>query len=323
MTLTDPLRRPAFSRMELLLSIVLGILMLGLGSAALFRAQSYSRRVYCTNNLGKLGQATLAFQDMKGFLPPSRIMQGHATWAVLIAPLLAEKEANALRSWDLNLSYYAQPQEVRQTQVIGFYCPARRGPQLSVNGDTPANQPAGENTPGALGDYAACAGDGSPHHPWDGPDANGAFVEASVALGPDQRLQSWRGRTSMRLMQVDKEFVIHVDNSDKPAPALQDLKRGTSSTILLGEKHVPWNGFGQVAQGDGSLYNGDFPGSFSRVGGVGFGLAESGNAPYRPIFGGAHSGVCLFLMADDSVRPLAASISPEILGRLTVRESPE
>ena len=70
--------------------------------------------------------------------------------------------------------------------------------------------------------------------------------------------------------------------------------------------------------GDGSLYNGDFPGSFSRVGGPGFGLARSPADPYNRNFGSYHvGGVCQFLMADVAVKPFTPTVDAAILGRMT------
>jgi prepilin-type processing-associated H-X9-DG protein len=206
-----------------------------------------------------------------------------------------------------------------------YYCPARREPpQFSLSGDEPSDGfPQKVMFAGALGDYAAAAGDGSPLHPWDGPDSGAALVEADAKMAADHRMLSWRGRTAVRLIQGGNEPVLQVGKAEGAPPPLQELKRGTSSTVLLGEKHVPWGKFGQAEQGDGSLYNGDYPGSFSRVGGVGFGLAQSVGDPYNRNFGSAHTGVCQFLMADGSVRPLANAVSPEILGKLLLRDPGE
>jgi hypothetical protein len=318
-------RRAGLTRLEVVILIVVAAFALGLGAMALVRSQAAARRIYCANNLKQIGQATFLFQEAKGYLPPSRIDAEYATWAVLLAPYLEKTEGNGLRSWDLSRLYYEQPEEVRRAQVVWYYCPARREPpRLSVSGDVPSDG-LPQNVPftGALGDYAAAAGDGSLQNPWDGPDSGAAFVEAEVKYSADHGVLSWRGRTSVRLIQVAHEPVLQVSKAEGAPPPLQELKRGTSSTVLLGEKHVPWGKFGRTEQGDGSLYNGDYPGSFSRVGGVGYGLAQSVADPYNRNFGSAHTGVCQFLMADCSVRPLANEVSPEILGKLMLRDPGE
>jgi hypothetical protein len=310
-------RRPGFSRAELLIVLVIGLFLLGLGAMVLLRSQAAARRLGCANNLKQLGEATFRFQEAKGFLPPSRIAAGFATWAVLLAPYQERSEGNPLRAWDMSRPYYEQTEEIRRAQVLWFYCPARREPpQLSTAGDVPRDGfPRREHFAGALGDYGASAGDGT--------GAEGALVDAVVKLSPEHRVLNWHGQTVMVLVEGGKEPVLQVGKSDRAPSPLKELKRGTSSTVLLGEKHVPWGAFGQTEKGDGSLCNGDYPDSYSRVGGVGFGLAQSANDPLNRNFGSAHPGICQFLMADGSVRPLANGISPEVLGKLMVREQPE
>src|SRR5262249_39099018 len=112
---------------------------------------------------------------------------------------------------------------------------------------------------------------------------NGPIILGEVLQQEGDRILRWRSRTT-----------------------LDDLKRGKSHTILAGEKQVPLpDGRGLTDQGDGSVYNGDYPASSSRVAGPGFGLARSTSEPARRNFGSAHPGVCLFLFADVSARPLA------------------
>ena len=47
--------------------------------------------------------------------------------------------------------------------------------------------------------------------------------------------------TSIRLIQGgDQAIALRVGKAGEAPPPLKELKRGTSSTVLLGEKHVPW-----------------------------------------------------------------------------------
>ena len=100
---------------------------------------------------------------------------------------------------------------------------------------------------------------------------------------------------------------------------LDALKRGQALTILVGEKHVPKGAFGQTAEGDGSLYNGRHPASFSRVAGPGFSLADSMDAPFNKNFGSSHNGVCNFLMADGSFRAMSNNTADFVLGEMSRR----
>jgi prepilin-type processing-associated H-X9-DG protein len=76
---------------------------------------------------------------------------------------------------------------------------------------------------------------------------------------------------------------------------------------------------GEAEFGDGSLYNGQNPASYSRVGGVGFPLASSPTSPVNRNFGSYHNGVCNFLMADTSVRTMTTGTSEFMLGELARR----
>jgi hypothetical protein len=102
-------------------------------------------------------------------------------------------------------------------------------------------------------------------------------------------------------------------------PRLQQ-QQATGFTALLSEKHVPWDRFGRVADGDGSLYNSDYPTSFTRMGGRGYPLARSITDDFHHNFGSAHPDLCQFLMGDVSVRPLVPWVSETVLGRMTARD---
>jgi hypothetical protein len=290
--------RPGLTAPELLVVGILLLVVAGILLTAIPRLRENAHRVQCVNNLKQLGEATRRFHDARNFLPAARIADGYATWAVQIAPYLHRPAKDPLADWDLHKSYYAQPAEVRAAQVSVFFCPSRRAPpQLSAGGDVPGNAPLGaQNTPGALGDYACASGNGDPQHPWQTAQANGAVILGEVLERSGDLVLDWRARTTLAM-----------------------LKRGESQTILFGEKHVPWGHFGDVQDGDGSLYNGDHPASSARVGGPGHGLAPSPETPFQLNFGSVHPGLCQAVMADNSVRVFATSMTPEVLGQLTTR----
>jgi hypothetical protein len=263
-------------------------------------------RAVCANNLRIIGQGIYDYRGsvptkdlnlgkVNPPLPAARIADGYATWAVLLAPYVAGN--TPLKDWDLRKPYAEQEAKIRETIVPLFFCPARKRSEfLSGKGDGPQG---GANIAGALGDYACASGDGDPRFPYDSAKADGAIILGEVLERKDNLILRWKSRTDYA-----------------------SLKRGISNTILIGDKHVTVGGFGQSAFGDGSLYNGGRPASFSRVGGPGFGLAQSPADRVNTNFGSNHPGVCLFLMADDSVRPIAIDISEVVLGQLIRRDEP-
>jgi hypothetical protein len=293
----SPRSRRALTKLELLVAVALGVFVVGFLIMLLTRHRENSLRVACSNNLRVIGLAVQAYHDKSAgdparkYLPPSRIADRYATWAVLIAPHLVKE--SPLHRWDVEKSYFVQEEEVRQARLFMYFCPARRrADTLSEAGDLDE----GKNVPGALGDYAAVAGDGSPEHDWTGVKANGALVIAVNIQRKDDRITQWSSQTS-----------------------LESLTRGTQFTLLVGEKHVPIDHYGDAKFGDGSLYNGQNPASFSRIAGPGFPIAPSMDAPFNNNFGSAHDNICNFLMADASVRSMTFDTSEIVLGDLARR----
>jgi hypothetical protein len=292
--------RAAITRVEVAVVAVIGLLCLGFLAIVLGRQRENGLRVQCVNNLRRMGEAVQSFNMASDkaapFLPPARIADDYATWAVLIAPHLVGERADT-KTWDVSRTYFAQEPVPREWIIPNYFCPARRRPSwLSVTGDI---DPASEkHVPGAVGDYAGVAGTGDPAHPWDGPNADGPMILGEVLQRDGDRIVAWRGRTSIG--------AIHA-------------ARGLSTTLLVGEKHVPAGQEGQADVGDASLYNGQNPSTSTRVAGPGFGLAQSVTDPFNFNFGSTHVGVCQFLLADGSMRAFAVDMSDTVLGQMARR----
>jgi hypothetical protein len=293
-----PRRRPGWSLIDLAVLLVILFVAAGLIVPFVMRQQKNSQRAHCSYNLKQLGNAIHLFDEKNGFLPPTRIADDYATWAVLIVPYLEKRQSSdkdyALKEWDVGKRYADQPPELREAWLTQMFCPARqRGSPLSVLGD------GDPNLPGAVGDYGCVSGDGREGKLWTGPNANGPMILGDVAKDDKGVILKWRGRTKL----------------DETS-----LKRGVSVTLLLGEKHVPEDEWGRVDQGDGCIYNGGRPASSARVAGPGYGLAQTRTAAFANQFGGYHTGVCLFLKADMSLMVMSTDMSEEVLGRMAVRD---
>lgn len=290
-------RRRAITRIEVAVIVAIGVCCVAAIFLLLVRQRENGLRVQCANNMRRQGEAVLAYADTKEtpFLPPARIADGYATWAVLIAPYLATK--HPLDDWDVSRSYFAQPAAVREALMPLYFCPARpRTTRLSTAGDVDGG--AKQNVAGALGDYAGVAGTGDPAHPWDSPDADGSMVLGDVLERQGDRIVRWRGRVTL--------------------PAIQQ-GHGLSATAMIAEKHVPLESQGEADAGDSSLYNGARPASCTRVAGPGHPLAADEGDPFDLNFGSAHPGICQFLFADGSVRAFANNISVTVLAAMARR----
>jgi prepilin-type N-terminal cleavage/methylation domain-containing protein len=292
--------RSGFSLVELLVVISIIALLMGLLLPAVQKVREAAARTQCTNNLKQIGLAIHHFHNDFKKLPPNRLSDLHATWAVLILPYLEQN--NLYNQWNIPLPYYVQSDVARLTPVPVYFCPSRRtaqsAPLASLDGDRDddTNPTLGPHVPGALGDYGACTGTDN----CDGCDcpgaANGAFRAAYSQFG----------------QSLGSVTFTHVTD-------------GLSNTIFLGEKHVPLNSFGYGTL-DCSLYNGDYWLCCSRSAGPNYALAQSPSDvpsnlfsnPFYPNigFGSYHPGICQFVMGDGSVRPIANSTDPGILALL-------
>jgi prepilin-type processing-associated H-X9-DG protein len=290
-------RRRAVTRLEVIVIAGLGVFCVAVTFLLLVRQRENGLRAQCMNNLRRMGDAMLTYADSRNtpFLPPARIADGYATWAVLTAPHLTLD--HPLTKWDMSRTYFAQPADVREALMPYYICPARsRTARLSVSGDI--DPATGQHVAGAIGDYAGVAGTGAADHPWDGPDADGAIILGEVLERRGANLLRWHGRVTLAAIQE---------------------ARGLASTMLIGEKHVPSDRHGEADAGDGSLYDGGSPASCTRVAGPGHPLAASEADPFNLDFGSAHPGVCQFLFADGSVRAFANHVNVTVLAQMARR----
>ncbi len=288
-------RGSGFTLIELLVVIAIIAILIALLVPAVQKVREAAARTHCSNNLKQIGLAIHNFHDTYKYLPASRILDHYATWAVQILPFVEQDPL--YKQWNMAAQYYSQNQTARETAVNLFFCPARRSPeQPSTKGDSPDNGfPTNAHVPGALGDYACAVGDGNPAFPWNYTQANGAIIYGNGTTSGGLVVK-WSGNTRFG-----------------------SITDGLSNTFFIGEKHVRIGDFGNAGAGDGSLYNGDHPGNFSRIAGPGFALAASPTTSFNTQFGSYHTGICQFLLGDGSVRSVNNSTNTTILGYLSVR----
>jgi prepilin-type N-terminal cleavage/methylation domain-containing protein len=296
---TRPQAVKAFTLIELLVVIAIIAILIGLLLPAVQKVREAANRMKCANNLKQIGLACHNFNDTYGWLPPSRIRNDYLTWAVLLLPFI--EQDNLYRQFDLSRPYAQQSPTATGTHVRIYYCPTHRAPgKLS-------QENAGDGPPGALGDYAACGGNGNEN----GVNATGTFVlgPSTVAAG---LVTSWSGTVS-----------------------IANIADGSSNTLLIGERIVRYStvtsgGYG--TQEDRSIYTSTNANNYRRYAGVSSNNELHVLQIYSPdpiwnaqvinnrSFGSRHPGVCQFVMGDGRVIALKNSTSATVLTRLAMRE---
>jgi len=296
-----------FTLVELLVVIAIIGVLVALLLPAVQAAREAARRMTCSNNLKQVGLAIQLFEDNRKELPNTR-RDFRETVNVLLLPYL--EQANLFDLWDFELEYYDQQDQVRLAVVPAYFCPSRRSAggaaQGSLSGD---GRGGGTHVPGALSDYISSAGDTVGLV--DFPGSHPSVLQNSC---PE----------SNGVFQLENAWPQYFGGL-WGAVRLNMITDGLSNTIFFGEKHIPQVGVDPAQYGfgngpaDSSAYNGDFAGSFRKLG-VGSPLARGDVDPTQLLFGSSHPGICQFVFGDGGVRSLAVEADETALGYLANRE---
>ncbi len=310
-----------FTLVELLVVLAIIGILVSLLLPAVQAARESARMTECKNNLRQIGLATLMFHDVNGAFPPARLSSRpggppqydcggkEPSWLVRIMPFV--EQTNQHRDWDLYDEYANHPAEVVGRVMKLYICPTRRGPddarvppsRTQVFYGCGCGGPVFiERQGGAVGDYGGNHGDftggstGAPTDYWRGGNGTGVIV-------------------SSRAKCENGEPVNWVDRVNSAS-----ILDGLSNTFLAGEMHIPVGKLSQPPE-NGAIYNGEDLPAFARIGGPGIPLAKHPRDTSIPIrgFGSWHPGVCQFVLADGSVRPIDNHINTLALQALCHR----
>jgi len=301
--------RPAFTLVELLVVIAIIGVLVALLLPAVQMAREAARRTQCGNHLKQLGLAAQNFNDVRGYLPPTRVSndgtdanQNWLTWAVLLLPYVEQQ--NYYSQWDLTMAYELHNVQVTKQAVPVYFCPSRRRPTAAYSNETPA---------GGLSDFASCGGRG----PNDGVNAQG---EPNQYAHSAMMCARW-------VMQTTPLRVAKWDGLVRIATVTD----GTSNTMLFGDKNVrrttKWG-----TNEDRNIYGFTNGNNVRRFAGLdlkdgtsqykldGYTAAEITQAIDNRAFGSLHPGICQFVFVDGSVHALKGNTNLVTLGQLAEKD---
>jgi prepilin-type N-terminal cleavage/methylation domain-containing protein len=300
-SITDQQRRGGFTLIELLVVIAIIAILVSLLVPAVQNVREAASRLQCANNLKQLGLAAHNYHDQYRFLVSAWLggnqddPDGWASWAVLLLPYL--EQSPLYNQWNLSYPASKQPPSAYQQQLAVLYCSSRPAFVLSHGDFVPAG--------GGLSDYGASFGIEA-----NGSNSNGVIIptyDMANSLTLDAKgnqivKPGWRGQVT-----------------------LIGISDGTSNTTMFGEKHIRPDSL-RGKNEDRSIFGGQ-NNSCRRMMGV------APNGDQRPLsppdnengafanstFGGPHAGVCQFVFADATVRPLSTSTNINVLTALVGR----
>jgi prepilin-type N-terminal cleavage/methylation domain-containing protein len=322
-------RQEGFTLVELLVVVTIIAILIALLLPAIQMAREAGRRAQCANNVKQLALACMQHEHVHHFLPtggwgawwvgdPDRGFDSHQPggWCFNILPYIEMGELHDLGMGSGAGSAANVAANIRRvtTPLTVFCCPTRRQPTLMPVGCAPTYC---GGMPGHVSScYAANAGNTNPYAVTPGCD--GAHpIPGSYAV-VDSGSFHW-------VPDIAKASGVVFAGS---MVRMSDITDGSTSTILLGEKHVNPDHYldGQDGGDDWAIYTGSQDDIVR-----GCGEASSGYYPLLPMqdlpgngssslyFGSAHGISCNMAMSDASVHAISYLIEAETFRRLCNR----
>jgi len=303
-----PRFRSGFTLIELLVVIAIIAILIGLLLPAVQKVREAAARTQCMNNLKQMGIGLHSCHDTNGYFPsggwgwnwmgdPGRGSGGSQPggWIFSILPYVEQGNVYQQGGGGTQAQLFAANTVKAQEPIKLFSCPSRRAPVAYPNYYGYGYDNATGVAPVfAKTDYAACAGSQNADERDGGPP--------DYATGDTPSY--WSGRNDGAVF--NGPFYPHSQTN------LVGLQRGTSNTVMIGEKYLNPNNYatGIDPSDNESLYVG-MDNDIMRC---------TASAPLKDLvglqdtfrFGSAHIAGCLICLADGSVRIVVYSVDPAV-----------